>query len=84
MFIPLVSWKNLLKRFNSVEEPIYCIAPLIVRWNIEPGASSSENLQNTVEQHAGGHTAVGQCATSLAGGIFGQYPRDRRQFPGIP
>ena len=40
MFISLISWNNLLKRFNPAEEPLYRVAFFVEFW-IEPDWPSS-------------------------------------------
>ena len=43
MFISLVTWHNLLKRFNPAEEPLYCTALFIEFW-IKPDRSPAFRL----------------------------------------
>jgi hypothetical protein len=39
VFISLITWNNLLKRFNPAEEPLYCTALFIEFW-IKPDMAS--------------------------------------------
>ena len=43
MFISLVTWNNLLKRFNPAEKPLYCTALFIEFW-IKPDGSPAFRL----------------------------------------
>ena len=72
---------SLLAEFEMV--PVNRRFGAVVRWNIEPGASGGQNVQDAVDQSAGvtpGSTDVRLCW----GGISEQSPRDHRQFPGMP
>jgi len=56
----------------------------VVRRSIVPGAAGGQDVQDAVEQAAGGHTGVGRCAALLEEDSSGQSPRDHRQFPENP
>jgi hypothetical protein len=73
---------SFLTEFEVV--PVYRRFGAVVRRKFVPCAPGGQDVQDAVEQAAGGHIGVDRCAASLAGGSYGRSPRVHRQFPGRP